>query len=46
MSPHRRNRSCRVRKWTGRLGTLGFSFFLIEGLVWLGLTGAAAWAAA
>ena len=32
----------RWRTWCKRLGVAGFAFFLIKGMVWLALAGAAA----
>jgi hypothetical protein len=27
----------RIRAWAGRLGVLGFAFFLVKGLLWLAI---------
>jgi hypothetical protein len=36
------DKKCPVPKMARRLGVAAFAFFLIKGLVWLGLAGAAA----
>jgi hypothetical protein len=30
-------------RWLKRIGALGFSFFLVKGLLWLGAAAACAW---